>query len=119
LRGTIVYAQEKSGAAPGKAAPMDSYFFVPFLIIIAIFYFLMIRPQQKKEKQRKKMIDGLQKGDKVLTAGGIYGEVTGIKPEQNSIVLKIAENTRVEFSRSAIQTKINKKSETKSNDKKN
>ncbi|MBN1500525.1 MAG: preprotein translocase subunit YajC [Spirochaetes bacterium] len=74
--------------------------------MIAIFYFLLIRPQQKKEKDRKKMIDQLQKGDKVMTASGIYGVVVNTKPEEGVITLKIADNVKVDFAKAAIQNKV-------------
>lgn len=79
---------------------------IPILLMIVIFYFLLIRPNQKKEKDRKKMIDVLQKGDKVITMGGMYGVVSSIKKEENIVVLKIGDGTKVEFAKSAIQGKI-------------
>lgn len=80
--------------------------FIPIILMIAIFYFLLIRPTQKREKERKKMIQALQKGDKVLTSGGIYGVVVNIKAEENIVVLKIADGAKVEFARSAVQAKV-------------
>ncbi|OPZ38303.1 MAG: preprotein translocase subunit YajC [Spirochaetes bacterium ADurb.BinA120] len=80
--------------------------FIPIILMIAIFYFLLIRPTQKREKERKKMIEALQKGDKVLTSGGIYGVVVNIKAEENIVVLKIADGAKVEFARSAVQAKV-------------
>jgi len=82
-----------------------SMFILPVLILL-IFYFLMIRPSQKKEKNRKKMIDELQKGDKVITNGGIYGVIVSVKKEEDIVVLKIAEGAKVDFAKSAIQMKI-------------
>ncbi len=78
---------------------------VPIALMIVIFYFLLIRPQQKKEKERKKLISEIKEGDKVLTIGGMYGIVSDIKDE-NTIVLKISGNTKAEFTKSSIQTKI-------------
>jgi len=80
--------------------------FIPIVLMVVIFYFLLIRPSQKKEKDRKKMIEALQKGDKVLTVGGIYGVVLNIKPEENIVILKIGDGTKVEFAKSAIQGKV-------------
>lgn len=97
------YAQT-SAAANGASSPWMS--FVPIILMIAIFYFLLIRPSQKKEKERKNMIASIQKGDKVLTAGGIYGVVVNVKPEENIVVLKIGDGAKVEFAKSAIQAKI-------------
>lgn len=77
---------------------------IPIVAMIVIFYFLLIRPQQKKEKQRLAMINSLKNGDKVITASGMYGVVTGIKDD--IITLKVASNTNIEFARNAIQAKI-------------
>jgi len=79
---------------------------VPLGLMVLIFYFLLIRPSQKKEKDRKKMIEALQKGDKVITVGGIYGVIANLKPDEGIVVLKIADGTKVEFSKSAIQSKV-------------
>jgi preprotein translocase subunit YajC len=78
---------------------------LPILLMILIFYFLLIRPQQKKEKDRKAMISSIKKGDKVLTIGGIYGIVSDFKSD-DIVIVKIGEGTKVEITRSAIQSKI-------------
>ncbi len=95
---------EGSAAAPRSSGGMEM-FILP-VVIILIFYFLLIRPNQKKEKDRKKMINSLQKGDKVITSSGIYGTVSNIKEEEGIVVLKIAEGAKVEFAKSAIQGKV-------------
>ncbi|MFP4416747.1 MAG: preprotein translocase subunit YajC, partial [Chitinispirillaceae bacterium] len=77
------------------------------LVMFAIIYFLMIRPEQKKQKDRQKMIDAIKKGDKVLTIGGITGTVSNIKGTM--VNLKIAENTTVEVTKSAISSVIDEK----------
>jgi preprotein translocase subunit YajC len=69
-------------------------------LIFVIFYFLLIRPQQKKQKEHQKMLEAIRKGDKVITSGGVYGTVVGVK--DNVVVLKIAEDVKVEFAKSAI-----------------
>lgn len=73
---------------------------LPLIIIFAIFYFLLIRPQQKRQKDIEKMQSGLQKGDKVVTTGGIYGLVEHVG--EKTVTIKIAENTKVKFGRSYI-----------------
>ena len=73
----------------------------PIIFILAIFYLLLIRPQQKQQKELKKMLDALKVGDRVLTTGGIYGIVSQVK--EKSVIVKIAENTKVEMLRSGIQ----------------
>lgn len=95
----VAYAQGQGAVGSGGWMSL-----VPILLMIVIFYFLLIRPQQKKEKQRLAMINSIQKGDRVIAAGGIYGTVSSVKEE--IVVLKIATNTNVEFTKSAIQSKI-------------
>lgn len=74
--------------------------FVPMLVIFAIFYFMLIRPQQRKEKDRRKMIDDLKSGDRILFSGGILGTVTNIKDQV--LAVKVAENVKIEISRGAV-----------------
>ena len=73
---------------------------LPILFICVIFYFLLIRPHKKKQKEHKKMLGEVQKDDKVLTAGGIYGLVVNV--HEDVIVLKLADNVKVEFNKGAI-----------------
>jgi len=107
---SIAIAQGTTGAPAGSSSGASGFgslmSFVPIVLMIVIFYFLLIRPSQKKEKERKKMIEALQKGDKVITAAGIYGVISAIKPEEGIVVLKVAEGTKIEFSRTAIQAKV-------------
>jgi preprotein translocase subunit YajC len=72
----------------------------PIVLIFVIFYFLLIRPQQKKQKEHQKMLESITKGDRVVTSGGIYGTVVGVK--ETVVVLKIAENVKIEVAKSAI-----------------
>ena len=76
--------------------------FLMFPAIIAIFYFLIIRPQNKKQKETQKMLAALKKGDRVVTIGGIHGIIQSVK--EQSVIVKIDDNVKVEFSRSAIST---------------
>ncbi|GAB4116734.1 MAG: hypothetical protein Kow00103_12740 [Candidatus Caldatribacteriota bacterium] len=80
--------------------------FLPLIIIFAIFYFILIRPQQQKQKQHKLMLDSLQKGDKVITIGGIYGIVRDIKGD--TLTLEIAKDVMINTTRSAIGVKREK-----------
>ena len=95
------FAQSTGGGASSSWMQL-----LPILLMVVIFYFLLIRPSQRKEKDRKKMIDALQKGEKVLTVGGIYGVVSAVKKEEGVVTLKIAENTKVDFAVSSIQAKV-------------
>ena len=73
---------------------------LPFLLIIIIFYFFLIRPQNKKQKETEKMLAALKKGDKVITIGGIHGTISSVK--EKTVIVKVDENTKLEFNRSAI-----------------
>jgi len=75
---------------------------LPFVLIILVFYFLILRPQQRKQKEREKLLSGVQKGDKVITSGGIHGTVEGI--EDNTILVKISDNVKVKMEKGAIST---------------
>lgn len=99
---TFAYA-ETPAAAPQSSAPFMN--FVPILGMLAIFYFFMIRPQQKKASQHKTMLEGLQKGDVVLTSGGIYGTVMSVG--EKTFELKIAENVKIKILKSAVSDKLN------------
>ncbi len=98
----IAFAQQAGAAASGWMSSAMN--FIPIILMIVVFYFLLIMPQQKREKERKKMIAAIQKGDRVLTASGMYGIVDEVKDE-NTVVLKISSNTKVEFLKSAITGK--------------
>ncbi len=84
-----------SGGAAGGLLSL-----VPFVLIFVIFYFLLILPQQKKQKQLKVMLDALKKGDKVVTASGIWGTVTNLGKE--TVTLQIADNTKIKIQREHI-----------------
>ncbi len=90
------------------ASPMSSLLL--FAVIIAIFYFLMIMPARRQQKKKQAMIASLKKGDRVVTSGGIHGTVAGI--EDQTLLLKIAENAKVRISKNAISGKIGPGGET-------
>lgn len=81
--------------------------FVPLILIFAIMYFLLIRPQQKKLKEHQKMVEGLRRGDQVITQGGLIGKVTKVKDE-NEIEVELAEGVKVRVVQSTIASVINK-----------
>ena len=95
------YAQA-SGAAPGG----DIMTFLPMIAIFAVIYFLMIRPQQKRAKETKAMLQALQKGDEVVTAGGIVGKIT--KLSDAYVTVEIAPGVEVTLQRSAISLPLPK-----------
>ncbi len=72
------------------------------IAMIVIFYFFMIRPQSKKQKEIKKARESMQKGDKVVTAGGIFGTIRNINEADGTIMLEIAPNVTIKVSREQI-----------------
>jgi preprotein translocase subunit YajC len=76
----------------------------PIVVMIVIFYFMLYRPQKKEQSRRKEMLDSLKKGNKVMTIGGIYGEVTAIK--ENIVTVKIADKVEIEVARASINTNV-------------
>lgn len=68
--------------------------------MVVVMYLFMIRPQRKKQKEHTKMIQGLEKGDKVVTAGGFHGTVHSLKDD--TVILKVDENVKLEINRSSI-----------------
>jgi preprotein translocase subunit YajC len=85
--------------------------FIPLILIFIIFYFFLIRPQQKRVKDHKTMVEGLKRGDEVITSGGIIGTVERVM-EDDRIEVLIEENTKVQIIRSTI-TSLLKKEEVK------
>ena len=76
-------------------------------VLFAIMYFLMIRPQQKKMKEHRAMVDGLRRGDRVVTQGGLIGKVVKVK-ENNEVEIELAEGVRVTALQSTIASVISK-----------
>jgi preprotein translocase subunit YajC len=74
--------------------------FVLMLVLILIMYFMIMRPQMKKQKQVAEMLKALKVGDRVVTSGGIFGNIVGIKDD--TVVLKIDDNVKVELARHAV-----------------
>jgi preprotein translocase subunit YajC len=80
---------------------------IMFGAIFVIFYFMIIRPQQKRAKQRDKLLSNLEKGDKVVTSGGMHGIIAGI--EDKTVLLAISDNVKVKVERSAITAVLSSK----------
>ncbi|WP_099221071.1 preprotein translocase subunit YajC [Listeria costaricensis] len=79
--------------------------FIPIILMIVLFYFLLIRPQQKRQKEVTNMQSGLQKGDKIITIGGLHGVIEAI--EDNTVILKCG-NAKLTFDRNAIRSVLEK-----------
>jgi preprotein translocase subunit YajC len=81
-----------------------SWTMIIFLVLIfAIFYFLMIRPQRKRQKEQRELMQGLQKGDRVITVGGIYGQIESLS--EDSVVLKVESGATIRVARNSVAGK--------------
>ncbi len=88
------------GEGEGEPAQFDWTIIIFLVIIFGLFYLLMIRPQRKKQKEMQTMVQELQKGDRVITAGGIYGQIESLS--EDSIVLKIESGATIRVARSSV-----------------
>lgn len=77
---------------------------IMFGLIIGIFYFMILRPQQKRQKERQKLLDSVKKGDKIITAGGLHGQVAGL--DEKTVLIQVAENVKLKFERSAVASVV-------------
>ncbi len=102
---TYAYAEVPAQAAQPQATTPPLFNMIPIAGMLVIFYFFMIRPQQKRANEHKKMLEALQKGDSVVTSGGIYGTVVSVGDK--TVEIKIAENTKIKVQRSAVSDKLN------------
>ena len=99
----ITLAQAASGGG-GGGNPLG---FLPMMVILlAIMYFMMIRPQRRREAERKKMLENVKSGDKVLFSGGIIGTVANVK--EHTLVIKIADKVKIEAARGAVSKVLDK-----------
>lgn len=103
---TIFLMGASGGAASQQGNPLLS--FLPLIALIAIMYFLLLRPQFKRQKEQKTMMENLQKGDKILTAGGIVGTIAGIRETDGMLIVKISENVKVEMTKTSVVQVITK-----------
>lgn len=93
---TPAYAQ--AAAAPSQTDSLLT--FLPMVAIFVVFYFLLIRPQQKKQKEARAMLDALEKGNEVVTAGGILGKI--VKLDEQYATVEVAPNVQMVVQRTAI-----------------
>ena len=95
----LAYAMAPSPGGGGNGGGIMSV--LPLMIgMFAIMYFLIIRPQQKQRRERENLLRAIKKGDRVVTTGGLYGTVVGLS--EHSVTLKVADQVKLDFERSAI-----------------
>lgn len=92
--------------AEGGGSPNPIASLLPFVLMFVVLYLLILRPQMRKQKAQQRLIDELEKGDQIVTSGGIHGEIQNLRDD--IIVLKIAENVKIEVSRAAVSRVKNK-----------
>ena len=93
-------------AAPAAGAQDPILGLLPLVVIFVLFYFMLIRPQMKRAKEQKKMIAALQKGDEVITTGGVLGKITKVSDQYMS--LEIADNVVIQVQKATVQTLLPK-----------
>ena len=95
----LIFAFQAQQGAGGTGMILN---IVMFGGIFAIFYFMIIRPQQKRAKEREKMLSNMEKGDKIVTTGGVHGVIIGI--EEKTVLVDCGNNVKLKFERQAIST---------------
>lgn len=104
-----MFINEAFAQGAGAAGGGDMLFsMLPLVLIFVVFYFLLIRPQQQKMKAHRAMVSAVKRGDKVLTAGGIYGSVVKIEEADDVAVVEIAKDVRVRVARPTISDVVNR-----------
>ena len=103
----LVLAQDETPKPRG----FDPTSIIFIVLIVVVLYFLILRPQKKKEKERKDMLSKVQRGDRVITIGGIHGEVTGVKEQSLIILVDRERGTTLKMNRNAIHRVVAKDSE--------
>ncbi|MBR1808457.1 MAG: preprotein translocase subunit YajC [Paludibacteraceae bacterium] len=96
----LILLQDAAGAAQSANSGNNWTFWVMMILIFVVFYFFMIRPQTKRQKELQQKRDAIKKGDKVITAGGIYGEVKDI--QENAFIITIAKDVTIKVDKSSV-----------------
>ena len=102
----LIYSIIPLTQAGGEQSGGGLGFILPMVLIFAIMYFLIFRPQAKKQKQHKAMLEEVKKGDRVVTSGGIYGTIAGVKENEKTFIVKIDDNVKVEVAKASISKKL-------------
>ncbi|HHW10083.1 MAG TPA: preprotein translocase subunit YajC [Firmicutes bacterium] len=77
---------------------------IPFLIVLLMFYFLLLRPQQIQQKRRQEMLSKLKRGDRILTVGGLYGEIVAMRDDV--LTVRLADNVEVKMTKNGVSSVV-------------
>ncbi len=104
----LLFAQQGADGAPPAGGQPGWFQMLPFVGIAAVFLILMMRNSRKQDRERQAMLSSLDKNDKVLTIGGIYGTVISVNPNEDEVVVKVDDNTRLKVTKGSISRNITK-----------
>lgn len=93
---------------PKENSPFGAEFFIAIIIFIAAFYFFIQRPQAKADAEKKQALEGIKKGDKVVSIGGIHGIVAKVNKEANTVTVTVSKGVDIEFNKSAVNVQVEK-----------
>ncbi len=96
------------GGSPEGAGGGGMFTLLWFGLIFVVMYLLLIRPQRKKQKEHDRLLNELKKGDRVVTSGGMFGTIFAINDEKGTIIIRINEQTKLEFLKSSIAGRVEK-----------
>lgn len=88
--------------APPSSSPFQPSFFITMAIVFGAFYLLIALPQRKEQEKKLAALEGMKKGDRVVTTGGMHGSVVRVEKEKGTIIVQIAKGVEVEFSKAAV-----------------
>jgi len=98
----VAHAAGEAPAAPAGPGGLGQYstLALPILMLVVFYYFLIHMPQRKRQKEREDLLGGMKRGDEVLTAGGIYGKITGVA--EQSVNIEIAPKIRIKVNKNSV-----------------
>lgn len=102
---TLLISNAYAQAAGAQPSPLSGI--LPLVFIFVVFYFLLIRPQQKKYKAHQAMIEAIEKGDEIVTGGGVHGKI--VKVDETTATVNIAEDVEIKVERATISNVLTKK----------
>lgn len=97
-----LYLVATAPTPPEKVSPFGPEFFIVLAIFLLASIFLIQRPKQKQEEAKKKALEGMKKGDKVVSIGGIHGSIVRMNKNRDTVVVSVAKGVEIEFSKSAV-----------------